>query len=231
MINIARPLELPPLKLANDSPATDAKKKAALPLFGKKRTFGFGKPTAAPTKPAPKPIIIDDDSSQKRNVEEFDDDDDDVGDNKTNEATSESSARMENNEVPLSSPGEHKTISVNKNERQKDAEIDEPAQSSNRSSSGSSKVVTDESVGKLPTSVHDEHHETQAQQPDENTVTDKTSSKRKRIRYRNRGDKGRDNIDMDDIEEPLESDKYSKWMPPENQSGDGITDLNSKYGY
>lgn len=215
LINIARPLELPPLKLTTDSPAIDAKKKVTLPLFGKKRTFGFGKPAAVPAKPAPNANIID--SSRERNVEEFDDDD--VGDNKTSDATSKTVAIGEQHNMSLSSSEEPNIITVNRNERKTNLNIPAPVQSS---SSVSRKAVPDESVGESSISAHD---------PDESTAADKPTSKRKRIRYRNRSDKARENIDMDDIEEPLESEKYSKWVPPENQSGDGITDLNSKFGY
>lgn len=43
--------------------------------------------------------------------------------------------------------------------------------------------------------------------------------------------KVRHQIDMDDTEEEAHPQKYSGWMPPENQTGDGVTALNSKYGY
>lgn len=230
LINIARPLELPPLKLTTNTPATEAKKKPALPLFGKKRTFGFGKPAAVSTKFAPKVIIKSDDSSdEKKSIEEFDDDEvgsDDT--NKFNESTSESVAKNQKQDVceRPSSSGDHKIITVNKTERRNESKIDAPI----RSSSISSETVTDEPVGNASTSAHDELL-SEARETDEITTADKSSGKRKRNRYRNRSDKGRENIDMDDIEEPLESDKYSKWVPPENQSGDGITNLNSKFGY
>lgn len=210
LINIARPLELPPLKLASDSPVTDAKKKPTLPLFGKKRTFGFG-------KPAPKAIKIVN-SAQQKDVEEFDDDEDDLegGSNIARESTSEKDVKInEKDEVSKrpSSPEELKR-------KVKGSEIDVPVHSS------TNKILTDESDEKCATNANAEvisdAHE---------SVESTASCKRKRNRYRNRSEKGRGNIDIDDIEEPLESEKYSKWVPPQNQSGDGITDLNSKYGY
>lgn len=209
-------MELPPLKLASDPTVADAKKKPTLPLFGKKRTFGFG-------KPAPKAIKIDD-SSQHKNVEEFDDDDDDdeggdSGDTKARESTSESTTKNAEDEVSKrpTSPEE-----LDKKEKEKSVEMDVSVQSS------SSEMLPDDvkSVEKSVTNSNDEAT-SDAREPAETTA----SCKRKRNRYRNRGEKGRGNIDIDYIEEPLESEKYSKWVPPQNQSGDGITDLNSKYGY
>lgn len=62
------------------------------------------------------------------------------------------------------------------------------------------------------------------------TETDATNSKKKRPRNRIR-DKNRDNVDMNDVEEMDDDLKFSKWIPPPDQSGDGFTKLNEKYGY
>lgn len=195
----------------------DAKKKPTLPLFGKKRTFGFG-------KPAPKAIKID--SSQHNDVEEFDDDDDREGgvggDNTARESTSESVTINEKDNVSKQPSSSEELI---ESKKEKSPEKDVPAQNSGSSSKISTEDV--ESVEKSATSANDELA-CDASDPAAETTA---SCKRKRNRYRNRSEKGRGNIDIDDIEEPVESEKYSKWVPPQNQSGDGITDLNSKYGY
>lgn len=41
----------------------------------------------------------------------------------------------------------------------------------------------------------------------------------------------RTHIDIDDDEEDKSPNKFANWLPPQNQSGDGITDLNSRFGY
>lgn len=55
--------------------------------------------------------------------------------------------------------------------------------------------------------------------------------KKKRSRQRQRGDRCRENVDYDEVPEMVSSEKYSTWVPPQNQSGDGSTTLNDKYGY
>ncbi|CAO1432404.1 unnamed protein product [Diamesa tonsa] len=58
----------------------------------------------------------------------------------------------------------------------------------------------------------------------ESTSASKKRKNRIRIRYR-------ENVDIDDAEEAKQEEKVSKWIPPENQTGDGSTHLNDKYGY
>ncbi|XP_014095682.3 kanadaptin isoform X1 [Bactrocera oleae] len=54
---------------------------------------------------------------------------------------------------------------------------------------------------------------------------------RKKRRQRQRQRQKRQEIDMEELEEHESSEKYAKWVPPPNQSGDGYTKLNDKYGY
>lgn len=222
-------MELPPLKLnaCAKSPATDAKKKPSLPLFGKKRTFGFGNPmaAAAATAKATTKVAKIDDSSADRNLEEFDDDNE-PADGSNSNSTIEPIAVNEETEVPKRSPAtdEREIIPVNKKESKKVAQTNVATESS------SSKITTDENKS-TTTNTPDKFISAPCETNEIVEHAETAISKRKRNRNRNRGDKGRENIDMDEIAEPIESEKYSKWVPPENQSGDGITDLNTKYGY
>lgn len=61
------------------------------------------------------------------------------------------------------------------------------------------------------------------------STSSSSATKKKRNRIRIRTDKGRENVDFD--EEMVDTEKYSTWVPPQGQSGDGSTDLNEKYGY
>ncbi|KAH8283890.1 hypothetical protein KR054_004623 [Drosophila jambulina] len=56
--------------------------------------------------------------------------------------------------------------------------------------------------------------------------------KKRRQRQRQRNKQRQDvDMDLDELAEHEDSEKYAKWVPPTNQSGDGITHLNEKFGY
>ncbi|EDW24946.1 GL24426 [Drosophila persimilis] len=70
---------------------------------------------------------------------------------------------------------------------------------------------------------------TQEESPD-----DAAAQKKRRQRApRQRNNKQRQDVDMDmnELVEHEDTEKYAKWVPPTNQSGDGITHLNEKFGY
>ncbi|XP_059610033.1 kanadaptin [Phlebotomus argentipes] len=78
---------------------------------------------------------------------------------------------------------------------------------------------------KLSTSTDQEGREAA-----EEDKSESTSSKKRKTRVRNR-EKHRENIDMPDEDVEKDSEKFSGWLPPENQRGDGMTELNQKLGY
>uniref|UniRef100_T1GMY0 Uncharacterized protein n=1 Tax=Megaselia scalaris TaxID=36166 RepID=T1GMY0_MEGSC len=57
---------------------------------------------------------------------------------------------------------------------------------------------------------------------------EKVSPKKASKPRRNKKSKSRNDVDMDDVEE--RDDQYVGWVPPQNQSGDGRSSLNDKYG-
>lgn len=62
-------------------------------------------------------------------------------------------------------------------------------------------------------------------------ATTSQSSKKRKNRMRIRHNQ-RSNVDIEDyIEEDEVVEKVVKWVPPENQKGDGMTSLNEKFGY
>lgn len=62
-------------------------------------------------------------------------------------------------------------------------------------------------------------------------LEDEVQAKKKaRQRIRNRKPV-RDNVDIEETEEETDKEKFSDWLPPSNQTGDGTTSLNEKLGY
>lgn len=78
-----------------------------------------------------------------------------------------------------------------------------------------------EEVSKTPETI-----EPPSQKPPETTSHKRKHTKTKK----NKSFKGnRTEVDIDDVDE--RDDQYVKWVPPKNQSGDGRSSLNDKYGY
>ncbi|XP_055698017.1 kanadaptin [Phlebotomus papatasi] len=72
--------------------------------------------------------------------------------------------------------------------------------------------------------------ESKDQETEEGDKSEPTSSKKRKTRIRIR-EKTRENIDMPDEDLEKDAEKFSGWLPPENQKGDGMTELNKKLGY
>lgn len=191
LINIARPIDLPPLQTAT-SPET-AKPKIALPLFGKRNTLKLS--TTISVKDPINAVT----SCPPMEVEEHDEPEDEEP----------NAAEKPNPAADHSSPD---AGSKHKTKERKLEKIEQPS--------------TDESL--LNLHVHSGNEE---ENPANASANASVAAKKRRNRIRLRGERGRENVDFDDSEDVIDSEKYSTWLPPENQSGDGSTNLNDKYGY
>lgn len=189
LINIARPIDLPPLK--SDDKLSEKPKKLNLPLFGKRGTFKFGNSAAAASAGVAKKIVP---------VE-------------TKTVTS----------ATLTSP----TVVSNDKSYKSDEEEMEDHEEKPKTEIKNNKFIK--------TTIHSNSNtintaEETNEETEDNTMKD-AAAKKRRNRIRIRGDRYRENVDIDDSIEHKDVAKYSTWVPPENQCGDGSTNLNQKYGY
>lgn len=231
LINIARPIELPPLKSdVTKSDGSQAKKKFELPLFGKKKTFGFDrlKQQAVQTKQATQ---SGNKVSEGESIEEFDEDENDT---KPTEKTTECVGETAAEEISIAEASKVATSCDDENKEPTDVA---------ETSTAREKVETNErqiiekkqsSKSKINDTKHEEHMPSQSSIEVQSTKNDSglpvSSNTKNKNKNRNRN-KVRQQIDIDDTEEDTSPLKYSGWIPPSDQKGDGITDLNSKYGY
>lgn len=204
LINIARPVELPPLSSENSVDENKAKK-PDLPLFGKKGTFKFSSSKVNETQSIAKPPKKDyrSDEEEMEDAEEIDSSN--IKLDKTKDPPTIESIKEEENDSITSEP------------IKEDIKIPTPA----KAPSEEKQIIKCKSP---------KHIEMEAEQSNA-VATAAAVKKRNRNRLRIRGDKSRENVDYDDAEEFVDQEKYSTWVPPKNQSGDGSTNLNDKYGY
>lgn len=190
LINIARPIDLPPLQTVT-SPE-NAKPKMTLPLFGKRNTL---KLTTIVKDP------INNVSSDQMAIEEHDE--------------PEIEEETPNTECNPNLTADHSATENSK--KIKDKKLDKIEQ-----------LSPNDRLQNLHENV-----DADAESPVKASEIEKLSNaaKKRRNRIRLRGERGRDNVDFDDSEDVIDTEKYSTWLPPENQSGDGSTNLNDKYGY
>lgn len=216
LINIARPIDLPPLQLnkENNDTGPDAKKKFQLPLFGKRGTFKFSTTTTA-KKAIP---AVNASSSSSSSTKEYKSDEEEMEDGDENVEKIKDLEKIE------------KQQAVNEINSEIDADLIE--QTSNNESQC---IDEDKLKSRLSVDFEKGFGSLKREQSIEDDLTAETSSattvKKRRSRVRIRNDRGRDNVDINDTEEAVDIEKYSTWIPPENQCGDGSTNLNVKYGY
>ncbi len=212
LIKIARPVDLMPLHTETKKPDNSVKK--TLALFGKRGTFSTVYSTVTKEPKCVKPIQSDDNKkSDEEEVEENDEkeaptDDKTILDDEQIKKPSTSAGLIRSPSESIEENEEPKVDQTSANERTKIPDAEDDSNSTQRI------ATTNESTSNSSSNTN-------------NTAT----TKKKRNRVRIRSDKGRENVDIDFDEEIVDTEKYSTWVPPQGQSGDGSTDLNKKYGY
>ncbi|KAI8130698.1 hypothetical protein FF38_02734 [Lucilia cuprina] len=219
LIKIAKPIDLPFSKPSSDDKQSEVNEqstiKKQLPMIGKRNQFSKFKivkvqSTSSTSKTSKPAKFLDSDEEEKDDVEE-------PVDNKLMEG------KGSNNDISDNVP-------INESKYNSAEDVKEIT----------SKITNSEEVTEITLSVPDNENgvdKTLKQVSDEikeenvecNSTESCNSGKKRRHRIRQRGK--RQEVDMmeDDVEES--SDKYAKWVPPENQTGDGFTELNKKFGY
>ncbi|XP_058467687.1 kanadaptin isoform X2 [Malaya genurostris] len=211
LIKIAKPVDLPPLAQIPCS-SKDAKeqfKQKVMPLFGKRnklsKNFGIKKSEVK---------IGGTTSSYGEEIEEDEEEDNAVNHVETNDSSTEKPKRMHGPSFNPELLEEHRkrveaTVVSTPNESKTD-QVNE----------------TDSMKDVIKKRKSDADNELD----NDNSTISVGVGKKKRNRQRGR-DRNRDNVDIDDSEELQSEEKNIEWVPPENQSGDGITSLNEKFGY
>lgn len=210
LINIAKPsISLPPI----------AASKTKLPLFGKRnslgRNFGVKKNDSATETKQPEAFKVEEDEDEPEQLTKL------VGEKLESKEEKKVQGPAIEPKVLQSAPDDDKKSSekaeIKPTNSSKQEEPSEPVEKKMKIEKPSNGVSIQESA---PTSHEPAASTASSQEP---------SKKRKtRIRVRNRL---RENIDMNDDDEYIDEEKVSTWVAPDDQTGDGTTHLNNKYGY
>lgn len=206
------------MPLHTEPKRTDSTKKT-LALFGKRGTFKY---TSVATEVKSRNPVLLPPSGNKSDEEEL-------------EETEEKEENAENKATEKETP----SADLEHNQPTLDVEqIDKPS-TSTRLVAPSEPIEmkhepkTDQAEDQDRTAVPDDSGEENTKPisttDSNNSSSNSVGTKKKRNRIRIRTDKSRENVDFD--EEMVDTEKYSTWLPPQGQSGDGSTDLNVKYGY
>lgn len=220
LLKIAKPVDLPFVKNPQDKNPDEQNKmeskKKQLPLIGKRNQFSKFKIV----KPSESAVLI---KSAKPMVNLASDEEEVEDDNSTEHMTKSGgekeikikdiSEKIEENEKD-----QHKFTDISKN-----VTTESKSSKENQTDEHSKQSPSKLEIASTPKTIVHEAAE------DSNTAQLPVESSKKR-RQRNR-QRGKREVDMDDDIEYESTEKYAKWVPPENQTGDGFTELNKKYGY
>lgn len=217
LIKLAKPIDFH-LNMSNEKAKADSAKRQ-LPMIGKRNQFSKFKIAK----------MVTTNKSEKTN--------------KTNLASDEEELE-EDNEIVLphssvvAKPSAIETVDSGEEEQSKQVAMDTRVTKASSPSSDCAKKLYGPAVV-IPITKNDKKEDvlddttiksssTECAHIEDSTEAENTRKKR---RQRQRQRQKRQEIDMEELEEHESSEKYAKWVPPPNQSGDGYTELNDKYGY
>lgn len=211
------------------------KKKFELPLFGKKKTFGLDKlkQVAKVTQSNEKKI------DPAASIEEFDDDDEEEATKSTNEPNTISVDGTVAKDCPVVETSERLAESCDEQIKVSNCKVSKENVDTTEKVETIDKIETKIEKKSTAPKIDTDHKPSAPSRSTNEKIPNETNEKshpetiastKNKNKNRNRN-KIRHQIDIDETEEDTTPQKYSGWMPPSNQSGDGITDLNSKYGY
>lgn len=218
LIKIAKPLDLPSLT-QQPSSSRDSKEQfrnKMMPLFGKRnklsKSFGIKKSEIK---------VGGSTSSFGEEVEE---------DEEEQPARVEAKVQIEPKESTKRVLGPSFNPALLEEHRKKTSNVVQAKVSEDVSSQDQKDTV--QPVEDVSVAVESGKRKTEASVAESDGIASASSGSNKKKRQRQRGrDRNRDNVDIDDSEELQSEEKNVEWVPPENQSGDGMTSLNEKFGY
>ncbi|XP_011195421.2 kanadaptin isoform X1 [Zeugodacus cucurbitae] len=217
LIKIAKPIDLQ-LNKPNETAKADSSTKRQLPMIGKRNQFSKFKIAKIITTNKKEEANCANLASDEEEVEEDNETRNNVV---TKPVTTEAAAATEaeqSEEIPMDTEIVEATAQTSdKSKKLQKPTVDLPILKDEKEEH----VTADSSVKPIDT-------KTTSTEIEDATETECTRKKR---RQRQRQRQKRQDIDVDELEEHESSEKYAKWVPPPNQSGDGYTELNDKYGY
>lgn len=227
MIQIARPIDLIPIKKQSDSQTSEIKKKLELPLFGKRFGFTKLKPHIV-TASKPKEQQTIDNKQAIESIEEFEDDDDD------DEEMVEANRIKDKINIPLKDETHKDESSAScSDEKEQPSSVTESSKNQcepqSKTNEQISSVVGNNMQSTEPIEKLAEQTKTKVEKINKPSKIDQTAVPVKMPMRNIKSKQLRKLVDIDDTEE--DKKKFSQWLPPKDQSGDGVTHLNAKFGY
>ncbi|XP_055375588.1 kanadaptin [Condylostylus longicornis] len=260
LIKIAKPLDLPALSNSCKNEISNNRKTSSLPLFGKRNKFKFviekNSSVDDHLNMPPRELKSDeeefDEDENLNNIKEEKNlnggekkifsNNENFDFYKTKSKTLNNSNNNSNNEHdeklnsrlygPSSTPGIQEMLGLNRTINQFEEYSKMEKSSDEISNNVYKKMSTEQEL--IPEFIskikkQNEKGTTIKTFDDLQTTNSNQTIKRPKNRMGNR--LRRENVDIDDYEEFVDAQKHSDWVPPKNQSGDGRTSLNDRFGY